>query len=315
MDWSNERYVRSYTRDTADVLAIGWKGRATLWSLQRRLDRSGVLDTNDDSIVAEMLRMPVEIVSEGLKALADREVIQRNEDSIYMPNFVEAQESVQSDQQRQRESRARRAAMAKAGSLSPESPDLAKTSPETRGELGDSGQVAQDVEKSQPGQKSRNVTVESQNVTDESQNVTKSHMASHGVTPTLPKPNLPVPSLPPRSGELAESVRDATLEKIYESYPCKSRKKRGMLAAKESIQTHEQLNELQAAVLRMSNLWDGHPTRYCPHWGAFIAEELWKDDVLPEPRPAKGSEPRSVASGPVEAKELSSYPPAGAKSW
>jgi len=43
MDWSNERYVRVYTRDTAEYLALCWQAKALLSLLLRKCDRAGVV--------------------------------------------------------------------------------------------------------------------------------------------------------------------------------------------------------------------------------------------------------------------------------
>ena len=45
MDWSNERYVRVYTRDTTTWKILSWEARALLQFLIRKVDRSGVVDT------------------------------------------------------------------------------------------------------------------------------------------------------------------------------------------------------------------------------------------------------------------------------
>jgi hypothetical protein len=44
MDWENERYVRVYTRDTIDWVALGWEAQSLFLLLIRKVDRSGVLE-------------------------------------------------------------------------------------------------------------------------------------------------------------------------------------------------------------------------------------------------------------------------------
>ena len=155
MDWGNERYVRLYTRDTGDMLAIGWEGRAVLAELLRKVDRAGVLDESDGAIVCEMLRIPIEIVEVALPRMASRGVIEIVDGQIILPNFIDAQEAKSSDKQRQAESRARRRDKARAGN---------RTEP------------------------SRAVTEESRST------VTDSHEPSHDVTPSLAVQCLAVPS-------------------------------------------------------------------------------------------------------------------------
>lgn len=107
MDWANELWVKVYTRDTGDVLAVGWEGRYVLWELMRKVDRSGVLDETDDGVIAEMLRMPHEIAAKGLSKLAGRGVIERTDVGVVILNFLEAQDARASNKLRQAEFRAR----------------------------------------------------------------------------------------------------------------------------------------------------------------------------------------------------------------
>lgn len=109
MDWENERYVRMYVRDTPDLLAIGWEGRALLWEMMRKCDRAGVLPFDGDTgMLAELLRMPCDVVTRALDKLMKRKIVDRGDNALVIPNFMEAQEAKQSDRQRQKESRARR---------------------------------------------------------------------------------------------------------------------------------------------------------------------------------------------------------------
>ncbi len=120
MDWSEERYARIYTRDTADLLAFGWEGRLVWYELVRKVDRAGVLDHGGDiDVVAELLRVPVEIFNVGIARIAKRGSARLNETAIIIPNYIEAQEAEQSDRQRQRESRARRRDRALANGADP----------------------------------------------------------------------------------------------------------------------------------------------------------------------------------------------------
>jgi hypothetical protein len=153
MDWSNESYVRLYTRDTPEWLDLEWQGRATFYELLRKVDRAGVLDLGKSGVrgLARALNMPREVVEAGLAELVrDRCVIQRGS-SLVIPNFLEAQECAMSDKQRKRESRERRRALA-----------MSESQYVTSG--------------------SENVTNESGIVPKESQPVTNGHGASQSVT-------------------------------------------------------------------------------------------------------------------------------------
>lgn len=117
MDWENERYVRLYTRDTADLLAVGHEGRLVLYELMRKVDRAGVLDTDDPEVIANLIRVPLEVAAAGLQRLLERGTVELGDVGgrrcLILPNFIEAQEAKASSKQRQKESRARRRARAR----------------------------------------------------------------------------------------------------------------------------------------------------------------------------------------------------------
>lgn len=110
MDYSNERYVRVYTRDTVTWKLLDWRARTLLLFLLRKVDRSGVLDVGDDGLagVAAIVELPIEIVEAGMPQLIARGTIVAHGTSFTAPNFLEAQEAPQSDKLRAAEYRARR---------------------------------------------------------------------------------------------------------------------------------------------------------------------------------------------------------------
>ena len=122
MDWENERYVRAYTRDTADLLAVGWQGRAVLWEMLRKADRAGIVE-GDAEVLPELLRIPREVVAEGLPRLLGRGCVESGTidgaECFVIPNFIDAQEARQSDAQRKRDSRGRRRDRARVGKVQP----------------------------------------------------------------------------------------------------------------------------------------------------------------------------------------------------
>lgn len=168
MDWSNERYVRLYTRDTTTWKMLDWRARTVLLHLLRKVDRSGVLDVGADGIdgVVAMLELPAEVAEPGIAQLVRRGVVMHNEAAgeYTLPKFIEAQEAVQSDAHRARESRARR----RDRSLS--------------------GVTIRDAL----------VTNRDDTITGRDATVTRGHAASHGVTPSF------LPSLPSLLRERAE---------------------------------------------------------------------------------------------------------------
>lgn len=114
MDWENENWIKMYTRDTADVIAIGPEGRAIWRELLCKLDRSGTIDIPDGDLVvlADILRIPIEWFTIGFPKILSRGMAQYRSGRLIVPNFMPAQESRSSDAQRQRDSRARRRAAA-----------------------------------------------------------------------------------------------------------------------------------------------------------------------------------------------------------
>lgn len=121
MRWEDERYVRVYTRDTAEWLALGWEGQALLLLLLRKADRAGILQTGKAGVrgVAALAGMPLEVVQRVLPALLDDGCLRTMDGGGYVfPNFLQAQEARSSDAQRKREQRARDREKALAGGAS-----------------------------------------------------------------------------------------------------------------------------------------------------------------------------------------------------
>jgi len=74
VDWSNERYVRLYTRDSVTWSLWPWEARALFCFLLRKVDRAGVLDLggNDPArAVAAVVGMPLAMVKEHLPAIIE----------------------------------------------------------------------------------------------------------------------------------------------------------------------------------------------------------------------------------------------------
>jgi len=112
MDWSNERYVRFYVRETVDETLWPWQAHAIWPQILRRADRSGVIDIGKHSpvkAIAAIIRFPVEVCEVGLDALFVDECLMISGTQLVLRNYIPAQESVMSDAQRQRESRAHKA--------------------------------------------------------------------------------------------------------------------------------------------------------------------------------------------------------------
>lgn len=167
MRWEDERYVRVYTRDTADWVALSWEARAAFVLLLRVADRAGIIPLGKKGMrgLATMLHMPAEVLDRAVLELCEDGSVTCDGHRVLIPNFIEAQEAKSSDAQRKRDQRerAREKALDEFGPTQP---------PECSSDL------------------SRTVT-KSHNVTDA---VTRGHTESHAVTPSLAVPSLAVPS-------------------------------------------------------------------------------------------------------------------------
>lgn len=212
MDYSNERYVRIYTRDTMTWKLLGWEGQAVLCLLARKFDRSGLLEgVNDGEDVAVMLDggFPVDVAERGLEKLLRRDkktgesVLVLTERGLYWPKFMDAQETPKSDAQRQRELREKRKSEAA----------------------------------------SRIVTETEESVTNRdktSRPVTERHSLSQPVTPNLPVPSCAYPSEPSLSktngqvarGKPAPPKTDGS--RVWEAYSSAYEKRYGTLPVRNS---------------------------------------------------------------------------------
>lgn len=158
MDWTNERYVRLYIRDTTTWKRIGWDGQCVLMQLLRKVDRSGVLPLDDmEPWEAIMLHTdaPEDTARRGTAALLRVGTVEVRGTHLVMPNYLAAQECVKSDALRAKEYRERRASSSFV---------------------------------------TNSDGIESRNVTNASQVDQVRHAASRGVTPSLTSPNLSEPS-------------------------------------------------------------------------------------------------------------------------
>lgn len=148
MRWEDERYIRFYTRDTPEFLALSWVARGLFGLILRKVDRAGILAVGKLGLrgVAVAVGGPWTEVEAPLRELIEDGCIVVRDGLVIIPNFQEAQEARQSDKAR-----------------------AAKAREKARVDATEASQ---------------NVTRESQAVTAASRIVTKSHAGSHGVTPS-----------------------------------------------------------------------------------------------------------------------------------
>lgn len=113
MNWSDERYVRLFTRDTATWKRWDWEARACFGLLLRKVDRAGVLDTGTaDKIesMALLLEIPIAVAQRVVPQWLRSGTVTESPAAFVLPTFIEAQEAKQTDAARQRTSRENRRA-------------------------------------------------------------------------------------------------------------------------------------------------------------------------------------------------------------
>ena len=112
MDWSDERWVKVYTRDTASWKLLGWQARTVLLHMFRKVDRAGVIDDGGEGSdgLAAALDLPPDVTCHGLSQLVTRGIVVSRGDQHVIPNFLAAQSATSSDAERQRKSRETRRA-------------------------------------------------------------------------------------------------------------------------------------------------------------------------------------------------------------
>lgn len=119
MNWSDERYVRIYTRDTPAWLCLSILAQGLFCLILRKVDRSGVLELGQLGRrgVAIAVGFPGEWsrLEPALEELVSDGCIQVTGDRLVAPNFLEAQEAEASDKARSKAYRERRRDQARAG--------------------------------------------------------------------------------------------------------------------------------------------------------------------------------------------------------
>jgi len=113
MDWQNESWVKLYTRNTAELVVIGWEARALLWELMRVCDGAGFVDTADPEEIAVLCHMPSQVVTRGHAVLLERGIVEPAQNGTLITNFLEAQQARTSDKERKRKSREKQRASKK----------------------------------------------------------------------------------------------------------------------------------------------------------------------------------------------------------
>ena len=128
MRWEDERYVRAYTRDTLEWLALGWEAHALFWELLRKVDRAGILQLGSAGHVGISIAtgIPIDVVERALPALLRDRCVTENGTTLVIKNYIDAQEAKSSDKQRQREHRARARDLALSQNVTPPAIEVTK---------------------------------------------------------------------------------------------------------------------------------------------------------------------------------------------
>jgi hypothetical protein len=97
MRWADERYVRVYTRDTGEWLALGWEAQALFIFALRKADRAGIVQTGKAGArgLAGMTGVPLEVVERVLPLLLEDGCLRECDGGYIVPNFIAAQEAMQ----------------------------------------------------------------------------------------------------------------------------------------------------------------------------------------------------------------------------
>lgn len=192
MRWEEERYVRVYTRDTPDWIALPWEARAVFYELLRKVDRAGLvpMGRSGERGLAALLMMPFSVVEPGLAALLEDGCVVRSGTDLVVRRFIEAQEARQSDRARQRDSRERARAKAIGSATAVDSPPASEPT--------DAGSDTSDGAAKPPAEKTNDIAV------GLSHGVTSGHQRSPAVTNCHSVPSRTVPSR-----DLTHTAREA----------------------------------------------------------------------------------------------------------
>jgi hypothetical protein len=110
MRWEDEQYVRFYKRDTPEWVAMSWQARGLFGLIMRVVDRAGILKLGHKLKLrglAPVLHAPWSEIEGPLQELLDDGCCRYNQDqaTLYIPNFIEAQETGPSETSRKRKYR------------------------------------------------------------------------------------------------------------------------------------------------------------------------------------------------------------------
>lgn len=280
MRWEDEQFVKVYTRDTGEWLALGWEAQALFLFMLRKSDRAGIVHTGKAKArgLAAMVGMPPEVLERALAALLADGCVREAPAAYLIPNFVAAQEARQTD-------RARKAAQRQ----------------RDRDEAASHGVT-------QPAVADAMATMERHESHEVTPAVTRRHTASHGVTLRRDEtrvdetrredpPNPPKGAVSSPAGQLADSIRELMrqVDAAWEWTPGSEQQLRGVLALPGATEA-EVLRRLRIAVSTKYPRFLGLPSLK-QHWTAYASPEAQGPPAKPQRRDIQPSDYRE---GPVE---------------
>lgn len=110
MNWSDEKYVKVYTRDTLTWRSWGWQARTVFLHLARKLDGAGLIEVgrmDPVDALALQLDLPREVVAAGLPQILECGTAELVPAAVLVPNWVEAQEATKFEAAKKRDQRER----------------------------------------------------------------------------------------------------------------------------------------------------------------------------------------------------------------
>ena len=278
MDWENDPWRKKYVLPDATQIVLGWEGCLLLDKLWMAADSAGIIDLpaiDDDervAILADALRIPLDVVSTGLPKLTQRFAakgvpwLEVYAEHLFLPWYLESQKSRQTDKARKQRSREMRAAEARLGDLS-EVPGKFRSPQNTS------------PPKLLPA---ADVTSGDQDVTPGDSEVTPGDKMSPPVTNGHEEKREEE-----NRGEKKRKSCSFDFEKAYRPYPRKQGKKDGFKKLKDQVETQADYDQLVSAIRKMGELWEGadeEQASFCPYFSSFVNQELWRDEELPAPK-------------------------------
>lgn len=116
MNWSDEKYVKLYVRQTATWRMWPWQARAVLPLLLQVANGAGLIDVGGKDPLtglSVLIMMPREVVEPAIAALLEDGTLERVGTGYLIPKYLEAQEATKTDARKKSDQRDRERAKAR----------------------------------------------------------------------------------------------------------------------------------------------------------------------------------------------------------